>query len=86
MNDLLPLVQMRRAGPDVELFDDPLVQAFFVKHQRHFVDPFDVFRGDHRVFSDVTEMGDFVFDFLVEDSDRCGRAGYRAEYPSRSAL
>ena len=57
---------MRRASPDVELFDDALVEPFVVKHQRHFINPFDILCGNHGILGDVTEMGDFIFDFLVE--------------------
>ena len=67
VNDSLPIVQMRRAGPDIELFDDPLVESFFVKAQRHFVNPFDVLVAVMTAFSvDVAEMRDLVLDFLVE--------------------
>ena len=59
---------MRRAGPDVELFDDPLVEPFLVKHQRHFVNPLNILRRDDGIFGDVTKMGDLIFDFLVKNT------------------
>ncbi len=68
MNDPLPIFQVRRAGPNIELLDDPLIQAFFVKNQRHFVDPLDVFRGDNGIFRDITKMGDLVLNFFVEQT------------------
>src|SRR5581483_3647242 len=55
--------QIRAAGPHVESLDDPFVQPFLMKHQRHFIDTLHVFGSDHGVVVDVTEQGDFGFDF-----------------------
>src|SRR5689334_5346278 len=64
----LPVFQMRRAGPDVELLDDPLIKSFFMENERHFVDPFDILRGDNRIFRNITEMRYFGFYFPIENA------------------
>src|ERR671913_1251260 len=66
MSDVFPLFQIGSAGPDVELFDDALVQTFFVKDQRHFVDRFHILCRDHRVLGNVTKARDLRFDLRIE--------------------
>ena len=62
----LPLASDWAAGPDVELLDHALVETFFVKVERHFVNALDVGRRDDAVLLDVAEVRDLRLELLVQ--------------------
>ncbi len=66
VEQFLPGLQPRRAGPDIEQFQDLVVQALLVKAQGHLVDVLHVLGGDHLVGAHVAEQGDLGLQFLGE--------------------
>ena len=58
VDQILPGLDVRLAGPDVEELEDLGVQAFLIEGERQFVDRLDVDAGDDRILRDVAEQGD----------------------------
>src|SRR4029077_15552302 len=82
LNNPLPLLQIRRAGPHVELLDDLGVEPLLVKDQRHLIDPFDILGRDHGFLFYVTEMGYLRLDFSIEDAVRPAQKNVRLDTQS----
>ena len=61
-----PFGEIRLAGPDIQLFDDALIEFFLVKLKWHFVNRGDVLGRDYAVFLDVAEMRDLAFEAFFE--------------------
>ena len=60
------LVRFGCAGPDIELLDDALIEALFVKLERHFIDRLRHRRRDYAVLLDVAEMRDLGAEAFFE--------------------
>src|SRR5207249_5025217 len=69
----------RRAGEDVELLDDALVEALGVEDERHLVDRLDVGRADDARLVDVAEERDLPFHLLLERLRRAAEEDVRLD-------
>ena len=58
VNQLLPSLEPGCSGPDIEQFDNFVIQPFLVKYQWNFVNAVYIFGGDDRIYTDITKQGD----------------------------
>ena len=66
LHDLFQVVQVRRAGFEVELIDHQLVEFLRRQLQRHLVDGIGIHRLDHRLRAHVAEQGDLFLGRFID--------------------